>query len=78
MIRISNYVFLDLLDGITVTPKLDHAAKKRYHVFGQDQYTVVIQRKELVQVSSDNSAALASWPAGETPIPLESPSAVHI
>lgn len=73
-----NYVFIDVSDGVTRTSKLEHAVEVPYWVLGQDQHTLVIQSKELIERITVDWDILAPRPAGMLPIPPESVSSMGI
>lgn len=81
-LRTGNYVpqtvFDDVSDCVTKTSKIKHAVKGSYRVLGQDRHTVVIQQKELFESITANRIALTPWPAGMTPISLDSTSTMVI
>lgn len=45
----NDYVFIDVPDGITKTPKLEHAVKGLYLLFGLVQHTVATHGNELIE-----------------------------
>lgn len=62
-IRTRDFMFIELLDGGTKTPKVGHAFKAPCIVLQQDQHTVVIQHKERAgKVIVDGlHSPFASW-----------------
>lgn len=51
------------MDSVTKTSKLVHAVKEPHRKLRQSQHTVVIQRKELVELIIVDNVAPASRPA---------------
>lgn len=66
------------MDVVTKTSKVGHVFTGPNRVLGQDQQTVVIQRKKRVERITADKIALTSEPADVSPIPPESPSTVDI
>lgn len=59
MTRTVDYKFIDISDGVTKTSKLKHDVDGPYRVLEEDQLTVVIHRKELVEKITAFRVALA-------------------
>lgn len=77
-IRTGEYVFIDISDDVTKTPKLGHTVEWFYRMLGQNQHTVVIQHKKLVQRHTTERVARVLLPAGVLPILPESALLVDI
>lgn len=71
-------MFIDVSDGVTKTPKLGRAVKSPYRVLGQNQQTIIIQCKEVVEVITAAKVALAPQPAGVAPISSNSASVMDV
>lgn len=71
-------MFIDVLDCVTIAPKLKHPVEGPYRVLGQDQHTVLIQCKELVFRNTADRVVLAPRPTGVPSIPPESASKINI
>lgn len=78
MISIGDSVLTDVSDGVTKIPKLGHAVEGHYQGLRQNQHTVFIQRKELIEWITVDRAAIALWQTGMPPLPLESASEVDV
>lgn len=72
------YVYIDVSDGVTKTPKLGHAGQAPYRVLVQVKHTVVIHRKELAERITDDGVALTSGTTFMPPMPPESASVVDV
>lgn len=60
--RTGDYMSIDALDGFTETSNLEHAVKKHYRVLSQDQHTVFIQLRELVEQNTASKVSFAPQP----------------
>lgn len=58
--KIGDYVFIDVSDGVTMTPKIDHAVKRPYQALGQGQRTELLSSKQLVGLIESDRIAPAS------------------
>lgn len=75
---ISNNVFIDVLDSVTLIPKLGRAVEGPYQMLGPDLHTVSIQRKTLVERITAERLALAPWSAGVPPLMPELASVMDL
>lgn len=78
IIRTDDYVLIDVSNGVTKTPKLEHGVEGPYCVLGQNQHTVAIQRKELVERITADRIVLAPRRACVPPILPTSDSAMDL
>lgn len=76
MIKTGDYVLIDASNSVTKIPKLENAAEGPYRVFGHEQYTVVIQLKELNENITADRVALAHRSADLPPISPQSALAI--
>lgn len=77
-IRTGYYVFFHVLHGVTKRHKVEHAFEGPLCVLQQDQHTLVIPHRELVERIAGYSIALAPQPTSVSPIPSEPASAMDI
>lgn len=70
--------FIDVSDGLIEIPKHGHTMGAPDQLLGQDQHTVVIQRKKLVEWIIVVWVAATAWPTDVPPISPDSASALGI
>lgn len=71
-------IFPDVSDDVTKTSMMGHALERPCRVSEQDQHTVIIQLRDLVQKVTADRVVLAAWSADVLLIPPAIVSAVGI
>lgn len=77
-IYIFDYVFIDVSDGVTKASKLEHVVERFNLELKQDQDTMIIHSRELVEKIKADRVALFPWRTTVLLIPPELASTVNI